>query len=163
MKKLILMTAVMFYAALSFAQVSLTPGSVVTDFTINDNNGNAVSLLQYTKGNKVVLVDFWASWCAPCRNEGKNVKAIYADYSAKGFSVLGVSLDTKVEAWHRALGEESYPWTQISDLKGFNSPVCKQFGINAIPFLLLIDGNGKVIAVNLRGEQLRAKIAELCQ
>ena len=91
------------------------------------------------------------------------MKAIYADYKDKGFGVLGVSMDTKEPMWRKAMNEEAYPWTQLSDLQGFKSPVCGLFGFKAIPAIYLIDGEGNVLAVNLRGEALRAKIAEICQ
>lgn len=133
------------------------------NFTLTTPDGKKVSMLDYVKGKKIVLIDFWASWCAPCRKEGKNVKTIYADLHDKGFDVLSVSLDTKREAWLKAIGEEGYKWTQVSDLLGFKSPVCKDYGINAIPALFLVDGQGKLVAKNLRGEELRKKVEEYCK
>ncbi len=138
-------------------------GAVISDFTLNDVNGQPVSLLKYARGKNLVLIDFWASWCAPCRKEGKNVKSIYNDYHQKGFDVLSVSLDSKSDAWKKAIEEEGYLWTQVSDLKGFESPVCKLFNISAIPQLILIDGDGMIVAKDLRGEILRGKVAEYCQ
>jgi peroxiredoxin len=138
-------------------------GSTVSDFTMKDDKGQTVSLLQYAKGKNLVLIDFWASWCAPCRKEGKNIKAIYADYHKKGFDVLGVSLDEDAAKWKTAIAEEGYSWKQVTDLKGFSSPVSKQFDFSSIPTLYLIDGDGIIIAKNLRGEALRQKVAEYCQ
>lgn len=115
---------------------------------------------QYLKGKKLVLLDFWASWCGPCRKEGENIKAIYQDFHDQGFDVLGISLDSKKEAWLKGIQEEGYKWEQVSDLLGFKSPVCKAYDVNGIPALFLLDGDGKVIGKNLRGDDLRKKVAE---
>ena len=135
----------------------------IKDFTLNTVDGKPVNLMEYIKGKKLVLIDFWASWCAPCRQEGQNVKAIYEDYHAKGFDVLGVSLDTNKDAWVKAMKEEGYKWTQVSDLLGFKSPVVKDYEIVGIPALFLVDGNGKVVARDLRGKGLRVKVSEICK
>lgn len=140
----------------------LAVGNKAPDFTLNTPEGKAVSLYEFIKGKKLVLIDFWASWCAPCRAEGKNVKAIYEEYHGKGFDVLGVSLDNKAESWKKAIQEDATPWTYVSDLQGWKTPLLKLYGFNAIPAIYLIDGEGTVIAINLRGEELRAKIAEIC-
>ena len=116
-----------------------------------------------TTPGRYTLIDFWASWCAPCRKEGENVKAIYADFKDKGFDVLGVSLDTDKAKWQKAIEEEGYEWAQVSDLLGFKSPICKQYDINGIPALFLLDGNGKIIATGLRGDDMRKKVAEYCK
>lgn len=161
MKKILFTIVLTLVSVCGFAQQAAgNELKKAPDFTMNDSEGKAVSLYEYIKGKKCVLIDFWASWCAPCRAEGKNVKAIYADYKDKGFTVLGVSMDTKEPMWRKAMTEEAYPWTQVSDLKGFKSTVCELFGFKAIPALYLIDGEGNVLAVNLRGEALRNKIAE---
>lgn len=138
-------------------------GEPVPDFTLNTPEGNSVNLKEYLKGKKLILIDFWASWCAPCRKEGENIKAIYNDFHIKGFDVLGVSMDEKKEDWLKAISEEGYKWTQTSDLKGFKSPLCKTYNITGIPALFLVDGNGRLVSVNLRGEKLRAKVAEYCK
>lgn len=119
-------------------------GYEAKDFTLSMPEGKVVSLKEYVKGKKIVLLDFWASWCAPCRKEGENVKAIYADFKDKGFDVLGISLDTDKAKWQKAIEEEGYEWAQVSDLLGFKSPICKQYDINGIPALFLLDGNGKI-------------------
>jgi len=138
-------------------------GNQLKDFTMTTPDGKQLSMLEYVKGKKIVLIDFWASWCGPCRKEGQNVKAIYADMHDRGFDVLGVSLDTKREAWLKGIEEEGYKWAQISDLLGFKSPTCKDYNINGIPALFLVDGDGKVIAKNLRGDDLRKKVEEYCK
>lgn len=143
--------------------VSQTEGNQLMDFTMTTPDGKQVSMLDYVKGKKIVLIDFWASWCGPCRQEGKNVKAIYTDLHDKGFDVLGVSLDTDKDKWKKGIEEEGYKWTQVSDLKGFNSPTIKDYNINGIPALFLVDGDGKVIAKDLRGDDMRKKVEEYCK
>lgn len=143
--------------------LNVSVGYEAKDFTLNTPDGKAVSLKEYVKGKKIVLLDFWASWCAPCRQEGKNVKAVYADFKDKGFDVLGISLDTNKEKWQKAIEEEGYAWTQVSDLQGYKSPICKLYDINGIPALFLLDGSGKIIATGLRGDDMRKKVAEYCK
>lgn len=143
--------------------LNVSIGHEAKDFTLNTPDGQAIHLKEYVKGKKIVLLDFWASWCGPCRQEGKNVKAIYADFKDKGFEVLGISLDTDKEKWLKAIEEEGYEWAQVSDLSGYKSPVCKQYDINGIPALFLLDSNGKIIAKGLRGDDLRKKVAEYCK
>ncbi|MEO6406355.1 MAG: TlpA disulfide reductase family protein [Ferruginibacter sp.] len=134
-------------------------GTSAPDFTMNDVNEKPFSLSQL-KG-KYVLVDFWASWCAPCRGENPNVVAAYNKYKSKNFTVLGVSLDDKKEAWLKAIKDDNLTWTQISDLKKWNSASVSLFGFNGIPYNLLIDPQGKIIATELRAEALDQKLAEV--
>ena len=143
--------------------LNVSVGYEAKDFTLSMPEGKVVSLKEYVKGKKIVLLDFWASWCAPCRKEGENVKSIYADFKDKGFDVLGISLDTDKAKWQKAIEEEGYEWAQVSDLLGFKSPICKQYDINGIPALFLLDGNGKIIATGLRGDDMRKKVAEYCK
>ncbi|TKC07044.1 TlpA disulfide reductase family protein [Pedobacter frigoris] len=134
-------------------------GEQMPDFTQPDTEGKPVKLSDF-KG-KYVLVDFWASWCHPCRAENPNVLKAYGQYKDKGFTVLGISLDDKAERWKKAIEEDQMPWTQVSDLKGFKNEVSSYYGINAIPSTLLIDPRGKIIAKDLRGKALHRKLEEL--
>ncbi|MFB6454127.1 redoxin domain-containing protein [Chitinophaga sp. Hz27] len=127
-------------------------------FTLNDTNGKAVSLDDY-KG-KYVLVDFWASWCKPCREAVPALTATYNKFKDKGFTILSVSLDDKKEKWMQAVAEEKMPWVQVSDLIGGESPVAKRYGVMAIPAAFLVDPSGKIIALG-GGEPLNQKLAEL--
>ena len=147
------------YAALA----NLGTGAVAPDFTLNTPEGKPVTMSEYVKGKKLVLIDFWASWCGPCRKEGENVKAIYADYHDKGFDVLGVSLDNNLEAWKKAIKDDGIVWGQVSDLKGWESPMPELYNFGGIPHLVLVDGEGRIVAKDLRGEALRAKVAEICK
>lgn len=132
-------------------------GSVLPDFKQNDVNGKSVSLSSL-KG-KYVLIDFWASWCGPCRAENPNVVKAYNAYKAKGFTVLGVSLDQDKSKWLEAIKKDGLAWTHVSDLKYWNNEVAVKFGIQSIPANFLIDPNGVVIGKDLRGEDLEKILA----
>jgi peroxiredoxin len=131
------------------------------DFTQNDTLGNPVSLSSF-KG-KYVLIDFWASWCGPCRQENPNVVKAFNNYKDKGFTVLGVSLDqpNAKDKWMKAIHDDNLTWTQVSDLKFWGNAVAVQYGIQAIPQNFLIDPQGKIIGKNLRGEALNKKLETL--
>jgi peroxiredoxin len=136
-------------------------GRMAMDFTQNDTLGNPVSLSSF-KG-KYVLIDFWASWCGPCRQENPNVVKAFNNYKDKGFTVLGVSLDqpNAKEKWMKAIHDDNLTWTQVSDLKFWGNEVAVQYGIQAIPQNFLIDPQGKIIGKNLRGEALNKKLETL--
>jgi len=136
-------------------------GKIAPDFTQPDTIGNAVKLSDFR--GKYVLVDFWASWCGPCRAENPNLVKTFNQYKDKGFTVLGVSLDQpgKKEAWLAAIHKDELTWTQVSDLKFWDNEVAVLYGVKAIPANLLLDKEGKIIAKDLRGADLEKKLAEV--
>jgi len=134
-------------------------GTDEIDFTQNDTTGTPVSLSSF-KG-KYVLVDFWASWCRPCRMENPNVVATYGKFRNKNFTVLSVSLDRDRDSWIKAIKDDNLTWFHVSDLKYWNNDVAVKYRIQSIPQNLLIDPSGKIVAKNLRGAELDAKLCEL--
>jgi peroxiredoxin len=134
-------------------------GYEAMNFAQADPDGKMVSLTDL-KG-KYVLVDFWASWCGPCRAENPNVVSAFNKYKDKGFTVLGVSFDQNREKWLQAIQADKLTWTQVSDLKGWGNEAGKLYGISSIPQNLLLDKEGKIIAKNLRGAELDAKLEEV--
>jgi len=134
-------------------------GVVAPDFTMNDPEGKPIQLSSL-KG-KVVLVDFWASWCGPCRQENPNVVKLYQQYHSKGFEILGVSLDKTKEDWLKAIKDDNLTWIHVSDLQFWQNAAARLYGVNAIPQSFLLDKDGKIIGKGLRGEQLAKKMMEL--
>lgn len=134
-------------------------GQVAPDFTLPDPSGKMISLSSFR--GKYVLVDFWASWCGPCRQENPNVVKAYQQYKGKNFTILGVSLDKTKDKWQEAIKADGLAWSHVSDLKFWDSAVVPLYGLNAIPTNFLLDPQGKVIASNLRGPALEAKLQEV--
>jgi peroxiredoxin len=135
-------------------------GNPYVAFAMPDSSGMEIPLSQYT-GKSYLLVDFWASWCSPCRAENPNLVRLYRKYHEKGFDIFGVSFDTKRERWLKAIKDDSLTWTHVSDLQGWENKAGKLYGIRSIPANVLLDTNGTIIARNLQGENLRLKLEEL--
>jgi len=134
-------------------------GSQIADFTQADTAGRPVKISSLR--GKYVLIDFWASWCRPCRMENPNVVAAFNKYHEKNFTVLGVSLDQAKDAWLNAIHMDGLTWTHVSDLKGWGNQVASLFKVTSIPQNILIDPKGKIIAKNLRGEALNDKLSSI--
>ncbi len=141
-------------------QERLEVGQPFIDFTLQTNNDTEVVLSEVIAQNKLTLVDFWASWCGPCRKENPVVKAAYEQFHELGFDVIGVSVDQDADAWLEAVEEDQLPWTQVRDAE---NKVSEDYLIYYIPSNFLFDQNGTMVAKGLRGEDLAAKLAELLQ
>ena len=135
-------------------------GQPAPDFELNDVEGNPVKLSDKI-GARLLLLDFWAVWCNPCRQENPNVVAVYNQYKDKGFDVFGVSLDKDKEAWLQAIDDDKLTWTHVSQLEGWTCDAVDKYGVVSIPANFLIDENGIIVAKNLRGEGLESKVEEL--
>jgi peroxiredoxin len=146
---------VMFHGIVS-KMLATTLGQNATEINLPSPDGTTIALSSL-KG-KVVLVDFWASWCGPCRKEMPNVVKAYAKYKNKGFEIYGVSLDQDKERWVQAIKQDGITWPQVSDLKQWDCEPAKQYGVTSIPATFLLDKEGKIIAKNLRGDELEKKI-----
>ena len=135
-------------------------GQIAPDFTQNDVDGNPVKLSEIYSKNELTLIDFWASWCGPCRQENPHVVATYQEYKDKGFSVFGVSLDRDKDAWVKAIADDNLTWDHVSDLAYSNNAAAKLYAISSVPSSLLVDKNGKIVAKNKRGDELTKTVGE---
>jgi peroxiredoxin len=143
----------------------LEVGDTIPSFSIPNSKGKSIAVKEVIKPNKLTLIDFWASWCGPCREDSPYMVKTYEENRSKGFHILGVSLDQKGADWKQAIVKDGLVWEQASDLKGWASPIVKQYlagmPFNFIPQNFLVDANGKILARNMRGEQLSKKVEEL--
>lgn len=133
-------------------------GKTVADITLPDTDGKPVAVSSFR--GKWLLIDFWASWCAPCRAENPNVVAAYRQFKDKNFTILGISLDLQKNAWLKAIQQDGLTWTHVSDLQQWQSKAVEVYGFNGIPFNILVDPSGKVVAVNLRGAVLEEILSQ---
>ena len=137
------------------------PGTMFHELTMKDMEDREVKLSQWAGKGNYVLVDFWASWCGPCRQEMPNVIQNYERYHAKGFEIVGVSFDQKKDAWVAAVQQIGMRWPQMSDLKGWQCAASDIYGVRSIPASVLLDPQGKIIAIDLRGKALGEKLKEI--
>ena len=142
-----------------YATELLKPGTEAPEIALNTIDGKQFTLKNLR--GKYVVLDFWASWCGPCRAEMPNVKAAYEKYKGKGFNIVALSFDNKLENWTKAIEDMQMPWIHLSDLKGWKTVAGQIYGVNAIPASFLVDPNGTIIAADLRGEKLEAKLKEV--
>lgn len=138
---------------------SVSEGNAAPDFELPTPDGKKIKLSSFQ--GKVLLLDFWASWCKPCRAENPNVVRLYQKYKNKNFDILSVSLDEDKDAWTKAIAADRLTWTHVSDLGGWESAIVPVYGIESIPSTYLLDAKGKILAVNLRGAELEARLAEI--
>ncbi|WP_395066897.1 redoxin domain-containing protein [Flavobacterium sp.] len=129
------------------------------DFSAPNPNGKIISLKKSL--GKVIIIDFWASWCGPCRRENPNVVALYNELHSKGLNIVGVSLDKTVEDWQKAITKDGITWTQVSNLKFWDDPIAKLYKVEQIPTTFILDASGRIVAKDLRGADLKAKVLEL--
>jgi peroxiredoxin len=143
------------------SMTSVNIGSVAPDFSAPSPDGKMISLKESM--GKVTLIDFWASWCGPCRQENPNVVALYNEFHDKGLNIIGVSLDKEGDAqkWKDAIAKDGLTWNHISNLKHWKEPIAEQYNVKSIPATFLLDASGKIVAKDLRGEELKAKVKEL--
>jgi peroxiredoxin len=139
------------------AAKSVAVGQKAPDFTLNDVNGKPVSLSSKI-GSKLLLIDFWAAWCHPCRMENPNVVKVYTEFHKKGFDILGVSLDKSKDDWIKAIADDKLAWTHVSDLQYWNNAAAQLYAVKSIPANFLLDENGVIIAKNLREDDLYNKV-----
>ena len=142
-------------------EVDMRKGALFPDFTLQTPQGDSVFL--YSVKAKVKIVDFWASWCGPCRAENPHVKELYEKYHDAGLEVISVSLDNKKDRWLKAIEQDGLPWIHVSDLQAWENPLVKALGIHGIPYLVVLDKDNRIVGTNLRGEQLDQCVVEAIQ
>ncbi|GAB1360558.1 TlpA disulfide reductase family protein [Porphyromonadaceae bacterium] len=143
------------------AMDAVAVGNKFVDLTMDNPEGTSVSLSDYAGKGKVVLIDFWASWCPPCRESMPGLVALYSKYKTKNFEIVGVSFDRTKEAWIKGIADLQITWPQMSDVKYWESEGAKVYAVRGIPHTVLLDKEGTIVAKDLHGEELEAKIVEL--
>lgn len=173
MKKFLLSVfSLVFMSAYVFAESGNTSGLPVQQNEVNSSSdfkdarlvtlaGDSVSLSDYVGKHKYVMVDFWASWCGPCMREMPNVKAAYAKYKSRGLEIVGISLDRDKAAWEGAVKRVGITWPQMTDMNAGSSNASKIYGVQYIPYIVVFDKNGKIVAKNLHGDEMLNKLEEL--
>ncbi len=159
MKRLIPVFILLLVSLPGMAQLQI--GGTVPEISLSDTRDSVINLSSFN--GKVILIDFWASWCAPCRAANPYVEKLYKKYKAKGFEVFAVSLDVKKEAWLRAIKKDRLTYTLVVDGKGWQSPVAERYFVDQLPTNFLLDRSGKIVAINLEGKALFDKVKSLVQ
>lgn len=157
MKRSFLVLLILVAAYTGSAQLNI--GSAVPEIELTNEKDSIIKLSSFT--GKVVLIDFWASWCAPCRAANPYIQQLYKKYKAKGFEVFAVSLDVKKDAWLKAIKKDKLTYTQVIDNRGWNSKVAESYFVDQLPTNFLLDKTGKIVAINLEGKELFDKVKEL--
>lgn len=159
MKKTFLLIIVLMFSLSGKAQLKV--GGIVPEIELPNTVDSMIKLSSLN--GKMVLIDFWASWCAPCRAANPYLQKLYKKYKEKGFEVFAVSLDVKKQAWLKAIKKDKLTYTQVIDNSGWNSKVAEQFFVDMIPTNFLLDQNGKIVGINLEGKELFDKVKQLVQ
>lgn len=146
---------------LKMSEIAAAVEKPYQDFALPDTAGRLIYAKDIVQNATYTFIDFWASWCSPCRLQGRALIPLFEKYQSKGFRVIAVSLDTDAEKWAKAIRNDNYIWTNLSDLRGFDSPLAKYYNITAIPRNFLVDQEGNIIARDLHGESLTSKLVEL--
>lgn len=127
---------------------------LLKDFTMNDVKGNPVNILDEVAKNQLTIIDFWASWCGPCRAEMPNLVKLYAEQKDKGLGITGISLDEDLDSWKNAIEKDGITWLQLSDLQGWENAAARMYNVNSIPYMMVVSTDGSIIAEGLRGKEL---------
>lgn len=133
---------------------SINTDNKLIEFTMNDINGNNVTIMDEVVKYKITIIDFWASWCGPCRAEMPNLVRLYAEQKDNGLGIIGISLDNDHSNWENAIKKDGITWLQLSDLQGWDNAAARMYNVNSIPHTIVVDANGTIIAEGLRGEEL---------